>query len=40
VVRVPLVAREGVPGGTRVTSIFSLKKLYAQLLVYVSGFCF
>jgi len=37
VVHVPLVVREGLPGGTRVTSIFSQKPGFHSFLVYVSG---
>jgi len=37
-VRVPLVVREGLPGGTRVTSIFFRKTWIHSFLVYVSGF--
>jgi len=32
------VVREGLPGGTRVTSIFSQKPGFHSFLIYVSGF--
>jgi len=38
VVRVPLVVREGLPGGTRVTSFFLQKPGFHSFLVYESGF--
>ena len=36
-VRVPLVARKGLPGGAQVASIFSQKPGFHSFLVYVSG---
>jgi len=38
VVRALLVVREGIPGGSRVISIFSQKPGFTAFLVYVPGF--